>query len=479
MPRIPNDAAITTKAARTRLAMQDSKPHWKSIAVGLALGWRRGVQGGGTWVARVMLDGRYREGRLAAADDVLPADGSTVLTFAQAQTQAVAWAARQRRIAAGEETAPVAPAAPFTVADAIALHLADLAHRGSRGVAVTATAANAHITPALGSLPMAKLTADKLRAWRDALADAPPRRRTSAKAAAPGKPAISPAPPVGKLDADSIRRRRATANRILTILKAALTFARKRGRYIGSDDPWRLVEPFGKVDTAKVRWLTDDEQRRLVNACPPDFRALVTAALLTGCRYGELAAAKVGDLDCRAGALHIPMSKSGKARHVFLTDEGRAFFGRIALGKEADARLFERDRLEGQATKARPATRRRAAVEAAPAMTRRATWGKSDQFRWMAAACAAARITPAVSFHVLRHSYATRLASNGAQLLAIAAQLGHADTRTTEKHYAHAAPSYVADTVRAAFGNLGIGTQQQSDGNPAAITREFVPGRVA
>jgi len=38
----------------------------------------------------------------------------------------------------------------------------------------------------------------------------------------------------------------------------------------------------------------------------------------------------------------------------------------------------------------------------------------------------------------------------------IAAQLGHADTRMTEKHYAHLAPNYVADTIRANFPNLGI-----------------------
>jgi hypothetical protein len=38
----------------------------------------------------------------------------------------------------------------------------------------------------------------------------------------------------------------------------------------------------------------------------------------------------------------------------------------------------------------------------------------------------------------------------------IAAQLGHADTRMTEKHYAHLAPSYVADTIRAQLAPLGI-----------------------
>ena len=38
----------------------------------------------------------------------------------------------------------------------------------------------------------------------------------------------------------------------------------------------------------------------------------------------------------------------------------------------------------------------------------------------------------------------------------IASQLGHADTRMTERHYAHLSPSYVAETIRANFPNLGI-----------------------
>jgi len=43
----------------------------------------------------------------------------------------------------------------------------------------------------------------------------------------------------------------------------------------------------------------------------------------------------------------------------------------------------------------------------------------------------------------------------------IAEQLGHADTRMTEKHYAHLAPSYVADTIRAHFPTLGINDESK------------------
>jgi integrase len=45
----------------------------------------------------------------------------------------------------------------------------------------------------------------------------------------------------------------------------------------------------------------------------------------------------------------------------------------------------------------------------------------------------------------------------GVPLNVIAAQLGHSDTRITEKHYAHLAPSYVADTIRAHFPTISTG----------------------
>jgi hypothetical protein len=44
----------------------------------------------------------------------------------------------------------------------------------------------------------------------------------------------------------------------------------------------------------------------------------------------------------------------------------------------------------------------------------------------------------------------------GAPLQVLAANLGHADTRMTEKHYAHLAPSYVADVIRATMPRLGM-----------------------
>ncbi len=56
----------------------------------------------------------------------------------------------------------------------------------------------------------------------------------------------------------------------------------------------------------------------------------------------------------------------------------------------------------------------------------------------------------------MRHSYGSALAMQGVPMGVIAAVLGHADTRMTEKHYAALAPSYVAETIRANLPKLGI-----------------------
>jgi integrase len=189
------------------------------------------------------------------------------------------------------------------------------------------------------------------------------------------------------------------------------------------------VKPFRAVETARVRYLSETECVRLVNACEPSFRNLVRGALLTGCRYSELTM-QVADFNADAGVVTVRESKAGKPRHVVLTDEGQRLFASLTAGKLGTDPVFAR--------------------------TNGRLWGKSHQLRPMLEASARAKIKPAVSFHVLRHTHGSTLAMRGVPMGVIAEQLGHADTRMTEKHYAHLAPSYVADTIRAHFPRLGI-----------------------
>ncbi len=419
MARTVRNAKIDTRSARVKLT-ERREPYWTPISAGCAIGYRRGAKGG-TWVARFRgEDGKQHYEALGAADDARDADGLTVYSFPQAQETAREFFGRKARQLAGH----AAPAdSSLTVADALEAYFADREQRGSKGLAKDRAAARARILPELGAIELAKLTTKRIRDWQSALATAPKLTRV------PRVDKSRKSPAVDLMDVDAVRARRATANRTLTVLKAALNHAFREGR-VASDDAWRKVKPFREADAPVVHFLSDDECRRIVNACGGGFRNIVKGALLTGCRYGELTRMRAADFNDEVGTITVRESKSGKPRHVVLTDEGRALFAELTAGRTGRELVFVRD--DGKA------------------------WGPSHQQRPLDAASARAKIEPAATFHILRHTYASALAMRGVPMGVIAAQLGHSDTRMTERHYAHLSPNYVADTVRAALPALGI-----------------------
>ena len=219
---------------------------------------------------------------------------------------------------------------PYRVTDALDDYFKSYAKRG-KGVSAALSATNLHIRPALGALPVAKLTTKRLRDWHHAIADKP--RQARGKRGEPPKDAKQRT--AGR---DAIRKRRATANRVLTVLKAALNHAWREG-IVPSDDAWRRVSPFKGVDAPVIRYLSrEDECAVLSTPARADFRDLVRGALLTGCRYGELIALRAADYNADAGTVTVRESKAGKVRHVVLTDEGRTLFDALTAGRARDTR---------------------------------------------------------------------------------------------------------------------------------------------
>jgi integrase len=419
MARTIRNAKLDTRSARIKITPR-REPYWVVISKGCALGYRRGGNGG-TWIARLRDDtGKQHYESLGASDDARDPDGLTVFDYAQAQEMVRAFALRKARELAGHDQAQ---AGPYKVARALDDYFADRERHGSKGVAIARMAAALRIKPTLGDVELAKLTTRRLRDWHTGLANAPKLARAGKRTKVRKTVAIDPK------DAEGVRARRSTANRILTILKAALNYAFQEG-HVANDEPWRKVKPFREVDAAVIRFLKEDECRRIVNACDGEFRDLVRGALLTGCRYGELTRMEAGDYNPDAGTVSIRVSKAGKPRHVALTPDGATLFDQLTAGKASAGLIFVRH--DGKA------------------------WGASHQQRPLEEACKRAGIEPAATFHILRHTYASQLAMRGAPMRVIAAQLGHADTRMTEKHYAHLAPNYVAETVRASLPSLGI-----------------------
>jgi integrase len=354
--------------------------------------------------------------------DAVP--GGAVLAFADAHKAALAWFKiaedKDKTVDADDEDADPT-SGPYTVELAMAAYVD--AYRRSKKRRVRGGGASGDkmqsviqhsITPDLGDIPLDRLTAKRIRAWHEALAARPRRFRGGHQRK-------------GEMTDEDRRRREATANRVLTILKAALRHAYRAGR-VASMDAWTRVQPHHNVEKPRDRFLTDAEIQRLVNATEASFRPLVQAALLTGCRYGELTRLKVQDI--RATSIFIGQSKSGKARHVQLTDEGVQFFQRAIAGKAGSDHVFVRP--DGK------------------------VWGDSHQQRPFTRAVKRAKLGDDVVFHVLRHAYASKLVQAGVPLMTIATQLGHADTRMVEKVYGHLAPSHIRDALQGAMGTLGI-----------------------
>lgn len=439
MPRTKRSATLDTRARRLQQPL--GKRLMETIGRGAYLLYQRPKNGrAGSWYARWFdLDTKKQvQVRLAEADDLQEADGAEVLTFAQAQAAASRWFAARTREAVQAAGGDLPVQGPYTVRDALRDYLADAKRRGMKGLLITTQTTNAHILPALGDLPVAKLTRRRLEDWHQALAESP--RKTSGRRADDDEPAPDPAvPSASPLSEEARRKRKVTANRILTILRAALNQALAQRRI--SDPPvWREVKPFKGVEVARARFLSIEEQRRLVQACEPDFRTLVEAALFTGARYGELTRLRVQDFNARTGTVFIETSKSGHSRHIWLTDEARAWFTSKTAGRPLHERLLTR--------RGAKRTRRKGLVEDQ-------AWAPYDQVYLMAEACERAGLSP-VTFHELRHTYASLLVNRGVPLAYVASQLGHRDTTMVQKYYGHLSPDAIAEAIRTQVPNLGL-----------------------
>jgi len=399
MARATRDQKLETRSARATLRL-NHEPYWRGIGRGLCLGYRKGSNGG-KWIVRVYSGGKYHKAVIGQADDFRDPNGLDVLDYYQAQEKARKMADIKVKDEAGTPT----PA--YRVRDAMEDYLkwAEVNNKGSKDAYYKI---NAFIFPALGQVLVSDLTTARIRRWFLNLANRGARIRGKER-----KDDLT--------DPEILRKRKTTANRILAILKAALSRAWEDGR-VQDDSSWRRVKKFKDVDSARLRHLSTAECERLINSADPEFRPLIQAGLHTGARYGSLIKLQVRDYHKDSGTVQLVGTKSGKSYHVPLTDEGQKFFEAIAAGRPGDEPLFLKDD--------------------------KTPWGQSQQHRRIKEACELAKIDPPISFHDLRHSYGSILAQKGVPLQVIAEVMGHSDMRMTRKHYAHLQPDHIAETIR-------------------------------
>lgn len=221
--------------------------------------------------------------------------------------------------------------------------------------------------------------------------------------------------------------KRRTQNYYLIALRAFLKFLRKRG--IEALSPERIE--LAKVPERSIDLITAAELKRLMSA--PDGKtlegkrdkAILELLFSTGLRISELCGLSTDDIDMSRDEFSV-RGKGDKVRVVFLSDSARsAVQDYVKHRKDMDDALFVRyGRKMNDGGDLRISPR---AVQ-----------------RLIKHYAVAAGITRKVTPHVIRHSFATDLLSNGADLRSVQALLGHANIGTTQV-YTHVTDKHLRE----------------------------------
>jgi integrase len=177
-----------------------------------------------------------------------------------------------------------------------------------------------------------------------------------------------------------------------------------------------------------IRFLSEEEESRLLAVCSPALRHVVQVGLLTGFRRQELASLRPEDVDLDGGLVSVAASysKNGESRTLPMGERLKAILREAVTASGSAATVLLN-------THARP-------------------WHLdtlSTQFR---TACQEAGIG-ALGLHALRHTFASRLVMAGIDLSTVKELMGHADIQMTLR-YAHLSPLHrrtAMETLEARF----------------------------
>lgn len=205
----------------------------------------------------------------------------------------------------------------------------------------------------------------------------------------------------------------ATIARRLVVLKAIYNRAVRNGR-IGKNPVTNVKPPV--FDNSIVRFLDKGEETRLFTALSPRLMPIVTIALNTGCRQGELLKLEWRDVDFRRGMFLCRDTKSGDSRWVPMNTLARE----TILGLKGTSEPEPGEKVFGKVD----------------ARNLRRDFDKAVK---------KAGVSP-FRFHDLRHTFASRLAMNGVNDRTLQA-LGGWKTPRMILRYAHLGPSHLQDAV--------------------------------
>lgn len=432
-----NEAKIKTRTARGLLG---SGVHWRGVAEGVHLGYRRGAKGG-VWLVRWRNGAGYKRKHLGKADDDLE-PGSLSFEEAEKQARSTVKAIRDK---AEQEKKRKAGGTAATVAIAVAEYVAE---RDAR---------------------------DSQRAGRPTRSDASRRlaKYVTGRAAVGGRAAIEPAA-LAKVNLHELTERHlqewrkglkdtkaATRQRLINDLKAALNGAYVAGRE-GLDSEIAASIRFGlrskvghEPDAEPVarenQVLSDSDVARLVAAAKEidkeqgangDLYRVVLILAATGARFSQIIRMKAGDVQREKGRLMVPASRKGKGANghadpVPVGEDVLDALAPVVEGRPTQAVLLERWRsvqVKGGAWEP----------------DARGPWRDSSEFRRPWSLIRERAEMPSVIPYALRHSSIVRGIRANLPLRLVAA-LHDTSTAMIERHYSKWITTGLEEMARAAI----------------------------
>jgi integrase len=195
-----------------------------------------------------------------------------------------------------------------------------------------------------------------------------------------------------------------TINRELAFLRHLYTMAITWGKATGN--PVKKVR-FAREDNERLRFLTDDEEERLLRQCSPQVKPLVITALHTGFCASELLSLTWDDVNFRRGEItvRVAYAKNGESRSIPMNNVLTATLKVIRMDTSSTGFVF-------QSRHGTPYRSFRTSFERA---VRRA--GISD-----------------FTFHDLRFTFASRLVMKGADLPTVKELMGHKKIEMTLRY---------------------------------------------
>jgi len=213
----------------------------------------------------------------------------------------------------------------------------------------------------------------------------------------------------------------ATVNRELAGLKRLFNLADQWGLHCGRN-PVRGVR-FLDENNLKIRTLSESEETTLLAYCSPYLQDLVRFAIHTGLRLGEILNLRWEEVDLEGGMLHLIVRKNRRMLEMPLNDDALG----VVKGWHGIRKceyVFYNPETGGQ-------------------------W--KDLWLGLKKACRKAGLGD-ITWHTMRHTFATRLNGKGADIVILKELLGHADIKTTMR-YAHTNRQAKASAVRLLTGH--------------------------